>query len=121
MGAGAWGSTCWASLTQTPQPLSATDGARGKAVDADVLGAPLHSQVPRHRICRGGRLCKGEEAARPSGVSRTWWGRSFIGTPVGLRGREELQRADQGGACTHGRLGRACMHWSTCPGRPGLQ
>lgn len=39
------------SLTQPPEPLRATDGTRGKAVDTDVLGTPLHSQMPRHCIC----------------------------------------------------------------------
>lgn len=54
-GAPAGGPGLPGSLTQPPEALCAADGAGGKAVDADVLGAPLHSQVPCHRICTGGQ------------------------------------------------------------------
>lgn len=50
-----WGTGLPKGLTQPPEALCATDGARGEAVDTDVLGTPLHSQVPCHRICREDR------------------------------------------------------------------
>lgn len=52
-------------------------------------------------------------------VSRTCWGHSFTGTLPASGDGEEPRRADQGSACTHGRLGRACMHLEHLP--PGAQ
>ena len=80
-----------------------------------------HSTARCRVIASAGEAgCVRERQGCPAfGVSRTRWGRSFTGTLLASRDREEPRRADRGGAHTHGRLGRACVHLEHLP--PGAQ
>lgn len=51
-----------------------------------------------------------KQGCSASGAAQTGWRRSFAGTLPAPGDGEEPRRADQGGARTHGRLGRACVH-----------
>lgn len=76
-------------LTQPPEPLRATDGARGEAVDADVLGTPLHGQVPCHRICTEEGRHEGRQGpcqASPLLVSRDRWEKDPTGAQASRPG-----------------------------------